>query len=898
MLKRGFQFAPGYRLQEFLGRGQFGQVWRATAPGGAAMAAKFIDLSDGQGQKEYEGVKRVKQIRHANLMPITALWLLDGEGKVIEEAPDDINETIDVSVVESKGRSAIVLPPKVDPSWLVVGMLLGGKSLQQRLRECVTEGMPGIPPKELLAYLDESAKGLDFLNSPQHDLGEGPIAIQHSDVKPANIVLIGSSAVVCDFGLARILTRNQVTATSAAGTPAYMAPEAISGKPSRHSDQYSLAVTYYHLRTGTLPVSDGSLWEVLDAHRHGKLNLSAVSEAEQAVIRKATHLQWDQRFESCLEMVDAMRDALRAEGHTKPSFVASDVDSGRRGQVRPGVGDPSVGVPGDAARGSLEDSPALMQTADSVENQSLDSSHAEVETAHFEPGGESTRKEGFANEALPTLAENPPVAENEAPSQEADSRHAQRLAAWREAILANPLIASVALVAFVLVLGVAGWKLTHSGDATPETLDRDLLTEALAAWDQDEAESVRLFQQALETEQPPTLSSKSLTGLKGPVMRLATIADGSKLVGFADGPTAFAWNLNDTSTKGVPLSGHLRLINALVMHPVEALALTGGVDATARIWKLDATDLSESALTLEGHNQPVEAVAWHPVEPVAVTTSADLTMRLWSVNASGKVEAANPKQSFLPIQEHITSLATDPQGRWLAGITLGEDLVDPNPDVLLYPWNSLLEKQGVPSPIRLGAASAKHIAFLDGAADEVLVCGERGGSLAFYSVASGDLLGRSPVHQDDVEALCVVSDLEHPVIVSAGADGTVNHLRYDDSAKSTRRVFSPSGISCVDVSDDGRWVAAGSGEGTVWLWDTTVEGDGSRGALQIDAQCGSVDSVVIDEPEQMLIVGGDDGVIRIYDLKMARLMTLASPTPTISGETREVTLPKISMRID
>ncbi len=321
MLKRGFQFAPGYRLQEFLGRGQFGQVWRATAPGGAAAAVKFIDLSDGQGQKEYDGVRRVKQIRHANLMPITAIWLLDGEGKVIEEVPEDAIETIDLSVVEGRGQSALLPRPDVEPSWLAVSMLLGGKSLQHRLRECVQEGMSGIPPKELISYMDEAAKGLDFLNAPQHDLGEGPIAIQHSDVKPANIVLIGSSAVVCDFGLARILTRNQVTATSAAGTPAYMAPEAISGKPCRTSDQYSLAVTYYHLRTATLPVDEGSLWEVLDAHRHGNLKLGLVPKAEQNVLRKATDLNWENRFDSNVEMVDALREALRVEGQTTPGFV-------------------------------------------------------------------------------------------------------------------------------------------------------------------------------------------------------------------------------------------------------------------------------------------------------------------------------------------------------------------------------------------------------------------------------------------------------------------------------------------------------------------------------------------------------------------------------------------------
>lgn len=252
-------------------------------------------------------------------------------------------------------------------------------------------------------------------------------------------------------------------------------------------------------------MSDGSLWEVSDAHRHGKLNLSAVPEAERAVIRKVTHLQWDQRFDSCLELVEAMRDALRAEGDTKPSFLPPDAGSGRDGQSPWNVVDP--------ANGSLREqaAPAALQTADSVENQSFGSSNAEIETAYFEVAETSTRKQGFANETLPALAENSgarsAAASLEAPSRRADSLRAKQVIAiaWREAILANRWLASAAAGALILVIGFAVWQLTQTDKSSPNELDRDLLTEAFALWDQDESEAVRLFQHALETEQPPTL---------------------------------------------------------------------------------------------------------------------------------------------------------------------------------------------------------------------------------------------------------------------------------------------------------------------------------------------------------------------------------------------------------
>ena len=85
MLHKGDEPITGYRLEKFLGRGQYGEVWKSSAPGRAKAALKFIDLSGKQGLKELRGVTRVKEIRHAHLMPITALWMLDEDGNVLGE---------------------------------------------------------------------------------------------------------------------------------------------------------------------------------------------------------------------------------------------------------------------------------------------------------------------------------------------------------------------------------------------------------------------------------------------------------------------------------------------------------------------------------------------------------------------------------------------------------------------------------------------------------------------------------------------------------------------------------------------------------------------------------------------------------------------------------------------
>ena len=175
------------------------------------------------------------------------------------------------------GRNCDATAFFVKPVELIIAMQLGSMSLHQRLEECREQGLPGVPVAELLEYLEQAARGIDFLNKPIHDLGKGPVPIVHGDVKPHNILVVGDAAVVCDFGLARAVETLRKT-SMAPVTVAYAAPESFKGKVTPTSDQYSLAITYAELRTGRLPFDETMTpYQVMEAHVTQNLDFSAAA---------------------------------------------------------------------------------------------------------------------------------------------------------------------------------------------------------------------------------------------------------------------------------------------------------------------------------------------------------------------------------------------------------------------------------------------------------------------------------------------------------------------------------------------------------------------------------------------------------------------------------------------
>src|SRR5216683_3337463 len=99
------------------------------------------------------------------------------------------------------------------------------------------------------------------------------VNVVHRDLKPQNILLDRNDHVyVSDFGIAKTLEseRTSVTRTGAVlGTPMYMSPEQVEGKPVDHrSDIYTLGLIFYEMLTGILPFSGDSTFQLMYQRVH------------------------------------------------------------------------------------------------------------------------------------------------------------------------------------------------------------------------------------------------------------------------------------------------------------------------------------------------------------------------------------------------------------------------------------------------------------------------------------------------------------------------------------------------------------------------------------------------------------------------------------------------------
>jgi serine/threonine-protein kinase len=197
--------AGRYRVFGLVGKGGMGEVYRADdLKLGQAVALKFLPVDVEQDAERLsrflDEVRIARQISHPNVCRVYDVGEVDGHHFLSMEFVD-------------------------------------GEDLASLLRR-----IGRLPRDKALQIARQMCAGL----AAAHEQG-----VLHRDLKPGNVMIDGRGrARITDFGLARLAGEIQ-NADVVAGTPAYMAPEQISGKGvTVRSDIYALGLVLYELCTG------------------------------------------------------------------------------------------------------------------------------------------------------------------------------------------------------------------------------------------------------------------------------------------------------------------------------------------------------------------------------------------------------------------------------------------------------------------------------------------------------------------------------------------------------------------------------------------------------------------------------------------------------------------------
>jgi serine/threonine protein kinase len=256
-----------YLLEELIGEGGVGEVWRAhhprlKRPGAIKVILPHLFRDQNIHSRFLQEAVNMANLRHPHIVRIYDFFSFN------------------------------------DNEYLVMDYIEGG-SLQGRLAR-----LGRLPLADALQISRDILSALDFAHQK---------LIIHRDVKPSNILLAADSrAYLADFGIALVLGRTRITRFGTnVGTLEYMSPEQIRGEELNHkTDVYSFGCVLYEMLAGRPPF--GTLGEVteytlmgchIDETPKPLRDLNAeVDEHTESVVMRALSKERNDRFDGCAQM--------------------------------------------------------------------------------------------------------------------------------------------------------------------------------------------------------------------------------------------------------------------------------------------------------------------------------------------------------------------------------------------------------------------------------------------------------------------------------------------------------------------------------------------------------------------------------------------------------------------
>ena len=301
-LERGALLHNRYRIDEILGQGGMGSVYRAVDENlGVDVAVKenLFTTDEYARQFRLEAVI-LANLRHPNLPRVTDHFVIGDQGQ-----------------------------------YLVMDYI-EGEDLRQRM-----ERTNSLPAEEVILIGAAMCKALNYLHSRNPP-------ILHRDIKPGNVKVTPDGEVyLVDFGLAKVIQGSQVTTTGArAMTPGYSPPEQYgTARTDPRTDIYSLGATLYAALTGIIP-EDG-LARAMENAELTPVRKRAPKTPRRlaAAIEKSMEVDPDDRFQSA----DGFRKALLNASSKTQRLVEEDLT------VSPAPAESSPSIEEPKSGGSISD---------------------------------------------------------------------------------------------------------------------------------------------------------------------------------------------------------------------------------------------------------------------------------------------------------------------------------------------------------------------------------------------------------------------------------------------------------------------------------------------------------------------------------------------------------------
>lgn len=278
-----------FELQERLGRGAFGEVWKAY-------------------DSQLRRMVAIKSPHDAYFSASVRERFLRESQAAAKLSHDGIVSVYDVCLYNNGNIASSGMP-------IIVSRYIDGINLAELLK------------RETRVGFHETAKmAADLADALLHAHLEG---IVHRDLKPANILIDGlGKSYITDFGLAKDLQHTELVTQEGdlLGTAAYMAPEQASGRAhdaDPRCDVYSLGVVMYELVTGERPFR-GTVQMVLqqvinDSPLPPQRLHANVPKDLQTIILKCMEKVPDYRYQSAGDLRDDLLRFLNFEPiHGKP----------------------------------------------------------------------------------------------------------------------------------------------------------------------------------------------------------------------------------------------------------------------------------------------------------------------------------------------------------------------------------------------------------------------------------------------------------------------------------------------------------------------------------------------------------------------------------------------------